>query len=96
MPLPHPTSTGIYAKRTAHIRGNEQEILDLLDVLVKSATVSIHCPGRAKGKDAMGNNQAEQVAPGMDMQEPILVMGLEKTPTGKWDKIKKQPHLKKD
>ena len=36
----------------------------------------IHCPGHQKGKDSMDNNQAEQVAPGMDMQEPILIMGL--------------------
>ena len=50
MPLPQPTSIGIYDKRTAHIRGNQQEVLDLLDVLMKSATVSIHCPGCAREK----------------------------------------------
>ena len=76
MLLPQSISTGIYAKKTAHIRGNQLEILDLLDVLMKPATVSIHCPGHPKGKDSMGNNPAEQVAPGMDKQEPILFMGL--------------------
>ena len=44
----------------------------------------------------MGNSQAEQVAPGMDTQEPILIMGLQETFTAKWDKIKKQPRFKKD
>ena len=44
---------------------NKQEILDLLDALMKLATVSIiHCPGHQKGRDsvAQGNNQADQVA----------------------------------
>ena len=41
---------------------NKQEILDLLDALMKLATVSInHCPGHQKGRDsvAQGNNQAD-------------------------------------
>ena len=90
MPLPQPTSTGVYAKRTAHIRGNQQEILDLLDALMKPATVSItHCPGRQKGKDLVGNSQAEQMAPRMDIQEPILFVDLQETPTEKWDRMKR-------
>ena len=64
---------------------------------MKPTTVSItHCPGHQKDKDSMGNSQAEQVAPGIDIQEPILIMGLQEILTAKWDKIKKQPHLKKD
>ena len=42
---------------------NKQEILDLLDALMKPATVSIiHCPGHQKRRDsvAQGNNQADQ------------------------------------
>ena len=42
----------------------------------------------------MDNSQAEQMAPRMNMQESILVMGLQETPTKKWDKIKRQPHSK--
>ena len=41
---------------------NKQEILDLLDALMKPATMSIiHCPGHQKGRDsvAQGNNQAD-------------------------------------
>ena len=44
---------------------NKQEILALLDALMKPATASIiHCPGHQKGRDsvAQGNNQADQVA----------------------------------
>ena len=41
----------------------------------------------------MGNNQADQVAPEVAMQEPIPVMGLQEMPTGKWDWIKGWPHL---
>ena len=85
MCLPQPMATEIYVKRTVHIRGNQQQILDLLEVLMKLATVSIiHCPGYQKEKDSIGNNQAEQVVPGVDFQEPILVMDLKETPTEKW------------
>ena len=86
--MPQPTSTGLCAKRgdCSHQRKqkNKQEILDLLDALMKLATVSIiHCPGHQKGRNSVsrGNNQADQVA----VQEPILVMGLQETPAGKWD-----------
>ena len=63
-----------------------------MNVLMKPATVSIiHCPGLQKRRDsvAWGNNQADQVA----IQEPIQVMGLQETPTGKWDWTKGWPHL---
>ena len=40
-----------------------------------------------------GNNQADQVAGEVAMQEPILVIGLQVTPTGKWDWTKGWPHL---
>jgi hypothetical protein len=71
MPLPQPTSTGLYTKRSdcSHQREKKnfkkQEILDLLGSLMKLATVSIvYCPGDQKGRDsvARGNNQADQVA----------------------------------
>jgi hypothetical protein len=99
-----------YAFATAHVHGatyqekglltsegkeikNKQEILDLLDALVKLAAVSIiHCPGHQKGRDsvAQGNTQVDQVA----MQEPLLVMGLQGTPAGKWGWTKRWLHLK--
>ena len=77
-------------ERTAHIRGkrkNKQEILDLLDALMKPATVSIYYPGHQKGRDsvAWGNNQADQVAQEVAMQDPIPVLGLQVTPSGEWD-----------
>jgi ribonuclease HI len=53
---------------------NKQEILDLLDALMKPATVSIvYCPGHQKGRDsvAQDNNQADQVAGDIAIQEPI-------------------------
>jgi hypothetical protein len=97
-----------YAFATTHIYGTiyqvrgllksegkekkKQEILDLLNALMKSATVSIiHCPGHQKGRNsvARGNNQADQVT----MQEPIPIMGLQETPAGKWDWTKGWPHL---
>jgi hypothetical protein len=62
-------------ERTAHIRGNKQEIWDLLDALMKPATMSIsHYPAHQKRRDlvAQDNNQTDQVA----LQEPILTMGL--------------------
>lgn len=65
---------------------NKQEILDLLDALIKPATVSIvHCPGHQKERDsvAQGNNQADQVAQEVAMQEPIPVTGPQETPAGK-------------
>jgi len=40
-----------------------------------------------------GNNQADQVAREVAMQEPVLVMGLQETPAGKWDWTKGWPHL---
>ena len=76
---------------------NKQEILDLLDALMKLATVSIiHCPGHQKGRDSVswGNNQADQVAQEVAMQEPIPVMGLQETPARKWDWNKRWLHLK--
>ena len=75
---------------------NKQEILDLLDALMKLATVSIiHCPGHRKGRDsvAQGNTQADQVAQEVAMQEPIPVMGLQETVAGKWHCTKGWPHL---
>ena len=42
---------------------------------------------------AQGNNQADQVAQEVAMQEPIPVMGLQETPAGKWDWTKGWPHL---
>ena len=43
---------------------------------------------------ARSNNQADQVAQEVAMQEPILVMGLQETPAGKWDWTKGWLHLK--
>ena len=84
MPLPQSMSIGIYTKRTAHITGNKQKGLILLDVLMKSATVSIiYYPGCYKGKDSVGNNQTDQMAPEVALQEPVLIIGLQETPTGK-------------
>jgi hypothetical protein len=68
-----------------------------LDALIKPATVSIiHCPRHQKGRDsvAQGNNQADQVAGEVAMQEPILIMGLQEISAGNWDWTKKYPHLK--
>jgi len=42
---------------------------------------------------ALGNNKAGQVAQEMAMQEPILVVGLQETATGNWDRTKGWPHL---
>jgi hypothetical protein len=58
MPLRQPTSTGLYTKRgLLTSEGKEikkQEILDLLDALMKPATVSIiHCPGHQKERDSV-------------------------------------------
>jgi ubiquitin-conjugating enzyme E2 L3 len=41
-----------------------------------------------------GNNQADQVAQEVAMQEPTLVMGLQEIPPGKWDWTKRWYHLK--
>ena len=41
----------------------------------------------------MDNNQADQVVPEVGIQVPILVMGLQETPTGKCGLIKGWPHL---
>ena len=60
----------------------------LLDALIKPATVSIiHCPRHQKGRDsvAQGNNQADQVAGEVAIQETIPVMSLKETLAGKWD-----------
>ena len=82
--MPQPMSKrGLLTSEGKEIK-NKQEILDLLDALMKLATVSIiHCPGHQKGRNSVsrGNNQADQVA----VQEPILVMGLQGTPARKWD-----------
>jgi hypothetical protein len=43
---------------------------------------------------AQGNNQADQVAQEVAMQEPIPVMGLQETPSGEWDWTKEWSHLK--
>jgi len=56
----------------------------LLDALVKPTTVStIHCSGYQEGRDsvAWGNNEADQAARKMAMQELILVAGLQETAT---------------
>ena len=56
----------------------------LLDALMKPTTVStIHCSGYQEGRDSVtwGNNEADQVARKMVMQEPILVAGLQETAT---------------
>lgn len=53
---------------------NNQEILDLLDVLMKSATVSIsHCPRHQKGRNSVAwdNSQADQVTQEVVMQEAL-------------------------
>jgi urease accessory protein UreH len=66
----------------------KQEILDLLHSMMKMTTVSIiHCSGHQKGRDlvAQVNNQADQVAREVGMQEPIPVMDLQETPAGEWD-----------
>ena len=60
----------------------------LLDALMKLAIVSIiHCLGHQKRRDsvAQGNNQADQVAREVAMQDSILAMGLQETPSGEWD-----------
>ena len=41
-----------------------------------------------------GNNQADQVAQEVAMQEPIPVIGLQESPTGEWDWTKSSSHLK--
>lgn len=69
--------------------------MDLLDALMKPATVSIipH-PGHQKERDsvAWGTNQADQVAQEVPMQEPILVICLQEIPAGEWDWTKEWPH----
>ena len=71
--------------------------MDLLDALIKPAFVSI-IQGRGHQKErelvAQGNNQADQVAQKVAMQEPILVMGLQGTPAGKWGWTKRWLRLK--
>ena len=65
--------------------------------LMKSASVGIiHFPGHQKGRDSVvqGNNQADQVAREVAMQEPIVVMGLQEIPAREWDCTKGWPHLK--
>lgn len=67
-------------ERTAHVRANKQETLNLLDAIMKLATVSIiHCPGHQRRRDSVapGNSQANQVAPEVAMREPIWVLGLD-------------------
>jgi ribonuclease HI len=62
---------GLLTSRGKEIK-TKQEILNLLDAPKKVATVSIsHCPGHQNGRDsvAQGNNQADQVAPEVAMQE---------------------------
>jgi hypothetical protein len=55
--LSQPISTELYTKRDGcshqtEKKKNNQEILDLLDALMKPATVSIiHCPGHQKGRE---------------------------------------------
>jgi hypothetical protein len=75
-----------------HHARQKQEILNLLDALMKPATVSIiHCPEHQKRDSvAQDNNHTDQVA----LKEPILVMGLQETPAGKWDWTKGWCHLK--
>ena len=53
-------------------------------------------PGHQKRRnpEAWNNNQADQVAGEVAIQEPILVMGLQETPAGKWDWTKGWCHLK--
>ena len=61
---------------------------------MKPVNVSIiHCPGPQKWKDSVGNNQEDQVAQEVAMQEPILIMALQEAPTVKWDWTKWWPHL---
>jgi ribonuclease HI len=60
---------GLFTLKGKEIK-NKQEILDLLDALMKPATMSIiHCPGHQKGRDsvAQDNIQANQVAQEMAM-----------------------------
>jgi hypothetical protein len=59
----------------------KQEILDLM----KLASVSIiHCPEQQKGRDLVSrvNNQADQVAQEVAMQEPILLWACKRHPLG--------------
>jgi hypothetical protein len=90
--LPQPTSTGLYAKREDCSHHRKQiENLGPFDALMKLAIVNIiHCPGHQKRRnpEAWNNNQADQVAGEVAIQEPILVMGLQEIPAGKWDRIK--------
>ena len=55
----------------------------------------VHCPGHQKGRDSVtqGNNQADQVAWEVAMEEAIPVIGLQEAPAGKWDWTKGWLHL---
>ena len=60
--LPQPTSTALYAKKQDCSPQKKQEILDLLDALMKPATVSIiHCPVHQRRRNSVvwHNDQAE-------------------------------------
>jgi hypothetical protein len=49
-------------ERTAHLRGNKQEILDLLDALMKLAAVGIiQYPGHQKGRDSVDGAMTKQI-----------------------------------
>lgn len=89
---------GLLTTKGKEIKTNKQnqEILDSLEALMKSATVSIiRCPGHQKGRDsvAWGNNQADQVAQEVAMQEPVQIIDLQETPARNWNWTKGRPHL---
>jgi hypothetical protein len=82
---------------TAYIRGkrNKKQTENIGFLECCDELSIIHFPGHQKGRDsvAQGNNQADQVTWEVAMQEPILVIGLQETPTEKWDWTKGWPHL---
>ena len=55
-----------------------------------------HSPAHQKGRDSLawGNIPADKLTPEVATQKSILVIGLQDTPTGKWDWIKGWLHLK--
>jgi len=64
-----------------------------LDALIKPATVLFIAQDIRRDSMAGSNNQADQVAQAVTMQEPNLVMGLQETLPGNWDWLKGWLHL---
>jgi hypothetical protein len=91
MPLPQPMPTRLYTKIEDCSYQRENKQAGNLGHDVASNCEYYSLPKISDGKRlSLGNKQADQVA----MQEPILVMGLQETPTGKWNWTKRWLHLK--